>query len=410
MIDFIFSELQDFIITVSIFGSMFFLFDYLLFKKFVFINIKRFTSANKKAKLILIIIICSLLLLLFGSKFYIKYNLMRLEKSSQLGFTSVEEMDEILDKGFKSKDEWLLSEARRLGFNDANEMINLTRVGFSNKEKYNSLLKDFNSEKDLKQALENGLRSRIDYDNFLETEKIKGNFDSIADLKEALSKGFKNKKDYEIVMAQKTGFNDDINQMKLAKSKGIGSYADYLRFLDDSTTWVKIYSSGYIHQNKGGVFIEKHWFTPDEVKIRESSVSQGTLATHYLSKNSIRAIDEDVREAYFFRSYSGDNLLDGKRNVEIIQINCKSGTIRQVGSYTAEIHKATKQKDIDQATGRVTITTIPSSKEIIDIDRKIEEWEDISTNLFNKDEYGKYKSAVCNGNTKELVNTQISSS
>lgn len=396
----------DFSITFFFFAAVFFALDYIVLKRFIFKSLLNlYNSRAAKERKIIIILITALYFILFGSGYYAKYTFKQQLKSSQAGFSSVEEMKEINRKGFNTKTEWLESEAKRLGFKDVGEMNYLIQKGFSDKAKYILLLNDFANENDLKQALDKGFKSRLEYDNYLESEKTKGNFDSVDELKDALLKGFNNKTDYDIGLAKEMGFVD-VELMKQAKAKGLKSFSEYLKYMDDKGAWLKIYTMGVVNETKGGVFLERNFFGPDQLTTRQSSISVN-FKSHYVNKTSIRLIDGDIKEAYFFSS-SDNNPFKESRWVYVYQINCKSETIRRVARYWITFNKSEIKKNIDQSTGRVTMITFPEIKNISDISNEIEDWEDIETYGFELGKpFSKYKKVICNGDMKEIIQSRI---
>jgi hypothetical protein len=200
----------------------------------------------------------------------------------------------------------------------------------------------------------------------------------------------------------------DVELMKQAKAKGLKSFSEYLKYMDDKGVWSKIYTMGVVNETKGGVFLERNFFGPDQLTTRQSSISV-KFTSHYVNKASIRLIDSDIKEAYFFSSSDNNPFKEKYRFIDVYQINCKSETIRKVAIYEIKFNKSEIKKNIDQSTGRVTMITIPEIKDVSEFSNIIRDWEDIESADGNTlgQPFSKYKKVVCNGDMKEIIQSRI---
>lgn len=176
------------------------------------------------------------------------------EEAKKLGFSNYDEMKTITSLGFKTKDEYDLSEAKKLGFDDYKEMRELTSKGFKNKMEYNNYIaKDFGFD---------------NYEEMLEANKNGFKYKKEVNDAEAREKGFV---DYEEMMyaMQLNKIKDPIKYIQNKKWGSIFTKGkcdplgkSFIRFMPDN---IESYLNG---EEKSGYFTSFHEFE----KLSEKSI------------------------------------------------------------------------------------------------------------------------------------------
>ena len=306
-----------------------------------------------------------------------------LRLATSLGFVSAEEMKSMNERGFSTKADFNNAKARKAGFKDFQEMTKRVAQGI-------------NSGKELKRVQEKS--------------ELLG-FDSIEEMIEIQSLGFRTKAEKitndELLSAQrfaeerlleatKKGFQN-VAEMKEALKFGYSTFDDYSI---GKARWVNIFKINKFVEYKGGIYIDKHWFAPDQVKLREAS-NRIDVENFYIDKSSIRRINEEIKEAQFRsrdNTYFSNNDVDQDYIVNRHQINCISRTIRSIAELRVRIFKAAVKSEIEQSTGRSIKKEVPEHAEIATTPTPDSKWKEIDTA-----QYDKYHKALCLNNFSIMV-------
>jgi hypothetical protein len=232
-----------------------------------------------------------------------------LKDAQELGFSDVQEMRKLKQRGFATKLEYETSEQKRNGFSTLDEYRSATQLGLSTPAAYEAYQRN--------------------------QRMIAGGF-------------------------------DNLEQLQVAESMGIKSKLDYNRFIAASflPSWQKIYSKTISTEKKGGVYIEKHWFSADQIAVRPSESFSYTSSV-FINNASIRKINDEIREGAFTTDIGNDPAFEETfkgLDVEVYQVNCGSSTLKQVANVNLKITPASTKSNIDPVTGKETIEQIPEEK------------------------------------------------
>lgn len=150
--------------------------------------------------------------------------------------------------------------------------------------------------------------------------------------------------------------------------------------------WTKVHISGSVVDERGGVQIEKNWFSNDRIVIKDRRVSVSETAS-YIDSSAIKKIDDNIREFMAKEEGGGINFAVYKYH-----INCPSQTYTTKEKWWIEHKDAEVLESIDQKTGAAHRVTVPA-RIFVKTSPFVEKWGSINNSLFQK-----YNEAVCLGN------------
>jgi hypothetical protein len=278
-----------------------------------------------------------------------------IEDAKKLGFNSVEEMNDLKSKGFKTKIEFKNSEAIKLGFSNS-------------------------TEKDWADAA--GAKTKAEYDLHLQDVAARAiGFENAKQRQEAIAKGY-------------------------GTSKGYKAYLIFEKIKDEN--WTKIFVKNKILEVKGGLEIEKNWFSNDQLVVKKGA-SYFSSSNFFIAKNSIVKIDDDIKEAVF-KEHDVEKL-NSNYTATTYQFNCANNTYRQVNRIDIKSNLSEEKREIDQATGKVKTRIIPSSTEMGSYNLDLSNWNSIDeVDVFiDKKVIARYREAACNMDLSIKESTQYQS-